>query len=216
MPLQRHIKLELPPSHAFAAWHKGRYEWAAQHLIGPTLDAACGYGMGTVMLAKHQPTVGVDNDPECILKAANYFNQGVIAYVCEDIAKHEWLDSFEGFETIVSIETIEHLREPRPVLLHFYNALPAGGRFIGTTPNENKYSFDPKQFEGDPSPHFRHYRPHELEQLLAETGFKIEEWWTQHGSIHYNSEGKQIGKQVEPEMVRGMDGLFVGFVATAI
>lgn len=67
----------------------------------------------------------------------------------------------ETFDALVSVEVIEHVDDDHAFVANMRKVLRPGGVAILTTPNGDR----------DPTPrgdHRRHYRRHELEQLLAE------------------------------------------------
>jgi hypothetical protein len=106
---------------------------------------------------------------------------------------------FGEFETVVSLETLEHLEQPEGALEAFRKACK--GKLIASVPNEDFYQFKAEVFAKDESPHFRHYRPHEFQDLLEGCGFKVVERFCQ--------KSKQ-----DPEVVKGVDGRYMVFVCT--
>src|SRR5690349_23853340 len=103
---------------------------------------------------------GVDLEPEALRKADKFYNGPV--FIQGDVSKAPW----EGlYDWVVSFETIEHLPNPLEALKRFRES---GVNLICSTPNQEKYPFDPKKFVGETYPHLRHYTPKELEELLRE------------------------------------------------
>ena len=96
--------------------HKERYRWACGGLAGKSvLDAACGCGYGSYMLAQAgaKSVVGVDYSEEAIQFAKQYYSHECIEYYKANIEEH----LPEGdFEHIVILETIEHLKRPAAFL----------------------------------------------------------------------------------------------------
>lgn len=166
--------------------HWKRYELAARYASGRVLDAACGCGYGSKMLLNAgQLVVGVDSSHAAIEWAEEHF-QGPY-FIHGKIEEEPWPGKFE---TVVSLETIEHLGDPRVALQAFRRACV--GTLIASVPNEDRYPFIAEKFAKDDSPHFRHYRPAEFEELLKECGFKITERFCQkdkQGEIHAGSDG---------------------------
>jgi 2-polyprenyl-3-methyl-5-hydroxy-6-metoxy-1,4-benzoquinol methylase len=167
--------------------HYLRYELAARYASGRVLDAACGCGYGSkILLGNAQLVVGVDASAQAIHWAEEHF-QGPY-FIQSRIEEEPWTGRFE---TVVSLETIEHLKDPRPALEAFRRACV--GTLIASVPNEDWYPFVAEKFAGDDSPHYRHYRPSEFEQLLRDGGFKVTERFCQLdklGDIHAGSEGR--------------------------
>lgn len=138
-----------------------------------------------MLLSAGQLVVGVDSSSSAINWAEEHF-QGPY-FVHGNIEEEPWTGRFE---TVVSLETIEHLRDPRVALQAFRRACV--GTFIASVPNEDRYPFIADNFARDDSPHFRHYRPEEFEELLKECGFKVTERFCQKdklGEIHAGSDG---------------------------
>lgn len=172
--------------------HKLRYEFASQYATGRTLDAACGCGYGSAILKQKAPVVvGVDSDKEAIQWAKKYFPGP--AYVHGYMEEKPWQGKFD---TVVSLETIEHLEDPSPVLKALRKSCK--GKFIVSTPNENRYPFVPHSYVNDRSPHYRHYTPEQFDKLLEAHGFKVVSRHFQHGKV----------SEVKP----GVDGMFMVYV----
>ena len=119
---------------AALALHLERYEFAAKHLCrGRALDLACGVGYGTRLLAERtgQPVLGVDLSREAIDYArARYGAAGVEFRVSDAMA----FTDPEGFVSIVSLETIEHLPDPKGFLAHAVGLLRPGGHLVASVP----------------------------------------------------------------------------------
>ena len=218
MTLQRTYELLVPENQRFGPIQAARYNFAIKHCKRPlVLDAACGIGIGTSMLAQAGYSVaGVDIDERCILLAARHFNAGPFAFINADIFDPSWQKEVPKFGTIVSIETLEHLPEAARAVSLLYDMLPSGGRLIATTPNEENYPFaslPPEEFEGNPWPHVRHYTPFEFGDLIESPGFEVEGLWHQPGELKYDSEGQRTGKRCKPRFEPGPGGLFLVVVA---
>jgi 2-polyprenyl-3-methyl-5-hydroxy-6-metoxy-1,4-benzoquinol methylase len=149
--------------------HLVRYQFATDMAHGRILDAACGCGYGSQMLSVgDREVVGVDLSKEAIRWANKYFpGPTFIQGLIEDAP---WSGTFD---TIVSLETIEHMREPKRALDAFRKACT--GELIVSVPNEEFYPFKAENFVGDESPHFRHYTPMEFQHLLEGSGFRVVE-----------------------------------------
>ena len=173
--------------------HVLRYEYAAQMAKGRTLDAACGVGYGSQILSEKVPAVvGVDASHEAIEWAKFYFPGP--KYICATIEEEAW----DGeYETVVSIETIEHLKDPTKALQAFRRACI--GTFIASVPNEERYPFKAEVFANDWSPHFRHYTPAQFEELLESAGFNVIDRATQENKNH-------------PWIKSGTDGMFLVYI----
>ena len=169
-----------------------RYELACRYSTGRILDAACGCGYGSSLLAQKGVVTGVDYSPSAIDWAEEFFAGPT--YIFARIEDEPW----EGrFETVVSLETIEHIASPEKALQAFRRACV--GRFIASVPNEEKYPFKAENFAKDESPHYRHYTPAEFEALLTGHGFTVLKRLCQ--------KSKQ-----EPQVILGADGRYMVFV----
>ena len=117
--------------------HVERYEFAKKHLSpGRILDIACGCGYGSYLLAtggqdKIKELVGMDIAEDAIAYARQRFQHPLIKFVQADI---EELNDTGRFDTIVSLETIEHLQEPAEIIKKYYESLLPNGRMVVSAP----------------------------------------------------------------------------------
>lgn len=146
-------------------WH--RYAFAAPLAAGRrVLDAACGEGYGSALLARTAATVlGVDLDAETIEHArGRYGNRCAnLRFEHRDVRALEHLPAAE-FDLIVSFETLEHLREHERLLDGFARLLAADGLLLISTPDKTRYNAP----GGEPNPfHLSELDRAEFERLLA-------------------------------------------------
>lgn len=173
--------------------HVHRYLFAEKYVNGRVLDAACGCGYGSkILLESASEVVGVDDSLEAIEWAREFFRGP--NFIKGRIEQAPWTGKFE---TVVSLETIEHLKNPEEALQAFRRACV--GNLIASVPNENLYPFKAETFAQDDSPHFRHYTPEEFQNLLESNGFEVVGRYC------------QVSKQ-EPEVVKGTDGRYLVYV----
>jgi len=116
--------------------HLERYRFAAtQTRPGRILDIACGVGYGTDLLFHTgqgcQNATGVDTDPDAITYARNRYGQEGIAFEISDAMT---FTAPELFDSIVTLETIEHLSDPQGFITHLLSLLRPGGRLIASVP----------------------------------------------------------------------------------
>ena len=149
-----------------------RYVWAASAISANgwtrVIDAACGCGYGSWILAEEGGAVdvrGVDIDPVAIEVAQKHWTRLGTVFFTQDI-RHAWIAVDRPMDAVVSIETIEHVEEPREFLTKFREWAPA---LVATVPNELTIPFDPKVYRH----HYRHYKPMEFEALLKEFYSKV-------------------------------------------
>ena len=129
--------------------HLERYEFAARCLApGRVLDIACGVGYGTRLLADHAAGVsavlGVDRSDAAIGYAQARYGRAGVEFRAADA--YAFRDA-EGFDSIVSLETLEHLDDPRRFLAGLVAMLRPGGVLIASVPTTPSV---------DVNPHHRH------------------------------------------------------------
>lgn len=121
--------------------HIARYMLARQYLPqqGLVVDAACGLGYGSAILAQSAPSsqvVGIDNSHFAVRYAEKNFcpNLPKLTFHQGDVCD---LSSFadSSVDLVVSFETVEHLREPQVFLKEIQRVLKPDGRFICSVPN---------------------------------------------------------------------------------
>src|SRR5438034_378016 len=115
--------------------HLERYEFARQNLVrGSLLDIACGVGYGTALLAQNPGVtnaLGVDISDAAVRYAAERYENEKISFVsCDALA----FSPGRQFENIVSLETIEHVDDPRRFFAHLVSLLAPAGRLIASVP----------------------------------------------------------------------------------
>ena len=124
------------------------------------LDIACGCGMGTKILAgKALKVHGYDIDAESIEFAKKYYNAENIKYEVGDICSIPEPDEF--FDTVISIETVEHVADIKKVISEVHRVLKPKGLWCFSTPNGNRYP-DHSIIKY----HLKHYTEGELQELL--------------------------------------------------
>ena len=119
--------------------HVERYEFAAAYCAGKTvLDAACGVGYGSSVLAKvADKVVGIDRSREAIEYAQKFWWGDNIVFRQFDLSRH--LRKLGTFDVIVSLETIEHLPTPMPDTIRKFSAvLPQGGLLVISHPENEQ------------------------------------------------------------------------------
>lgn len=125
-----------------AAEHCQRYQLACQAVCGKTvLDAACGEGYGSSLLARYAETVfGVDIDGTAVENALAKYGNENLSFIKGSIAKLPFGDSF--FDVVVSFETIEHVdgATQQLFLMEVKRVLKPGGILIMSTPNKAVYT----------------------------------------------------------------------------
>ena len=113
-----------------------RLDFAAEFVKDKVvLDVACGTGYGSRFLFDRgaKVVVGGDVSIEELEAARRFYNKQGVEFLAIDAMKLPFADN--SFETIVSIETIEHLERQEDFLAECKRVLKEGGVFVCSTPN---------------------------------------------------------------------------------
>ena len=126
-----------------AIWyeHFHRYAFARRLAAGKrVLDAACGEGYGSALLAEVAAEVtGVDIDAASVAHArARYAGKPNLRYECADAARLPFAD--HSFDLVVSFETLEHLAAQEELLAGFARVLADDGVLVISSPDKRTYS----------------------------------------------------------------------------
>ncbi len=125
--------------------HLQRYEFAAG-LVRPgrLLDIACGSGYGTRLLAEKSAgvieAVGVDISAESIEYARRRYGRAGVIFQQNDAMTFQ---DEKKFDSIVSIETIEHVQDPGGLVGRLCGLLKCGGVFIASVPTTPSADVNP-------------------------------------------------------------------------
>ena len=142
--------------------HWARYAFAFELARGKrVLDAACGEGYGSAMLAGSATSVlGVDIAEDAVAHARSRY--GMQANLRFDRGDCTALDFAPGsFDLIVSFETLEHVAAQKELIAGFARALTDDGILIVSSPDKRTYS-DVSGFRNE-----FHVRELYREELLA-------------------------------------------------
>jgi SAM-dependent methyltransferase len=141
------------------AEHVARYRFAAQLAKGRrVLDAGCGEGYGTALLAAAGATsvVGVDVDEPTIEHARERYGG---EFQVADLVELPFADG--AFDLVVCFEAIEHVADAPRTVAELRRVLADEGILAISTPNPAEYATE-NEF------HIREYTPDELDELLAQ------------------------------------------------
>jgi 2-polyprenyl-3-methyl-5-hydroxy-6-metoxy-1,4-benzoquinol methylase len=149
--------------------HQDRYGFAIQNgKPGRVLDIACGTGYGAHQMihslrlnASH--IVAVDISAQSIRYAKEHYSDPSIEFICSDAL--QFTDE-QGFDTIVSLETIEHLQNPRAFVGNLYGLLKKSGVLIISAPVT-------PSTDGNPY-HLSDFTSSGFKKLLLDFGFEIQ------------------------------------------
>jgi SAM-dependent methyltransferase len=127
------------------ALHVARYAFAARRLPpGRVLDLACGVGYGSRILAQESASpvsvLGVDVSPAAIAYARERYGGAGVAFAVADAMA--FADA-EGFDAIVSLETLEHLEDPAAFAARLARWLRPGGVLVASVPTTPSVDLNP-------------------------------------------------------------------------
>lgn len=139
--------------------HLAVYEYAQQFVQDKiVLDAGCGEGYGTYLLAKSaRKVVGIDYSKEAIIKARRNYTYPNLEFIRANLDQRLFKDTY--FDLVCAFQLIEHLLSPEVFLSNIFKLLSPEGIFLLSTPNI-KTSIVKHPY------HFREYTSEELERLL--------------------------------------------------
>lgn len=150
-----------------AAEHLARYWWAAAAAGGAdVLDAACGVGFGTALLADAGAgtATGVDLSEEAVAAARERCGSQA-AFVVADVMELPLED--DSFDLAVCFETIEHVSKPERAIAELRRVLRPSGSLVISSPNPGVSP------PGNPH-HARELTPAELRDELARAFAHVE------------------------------------------
>jgi 2-polyprenyl-3-methyl-5-hydroxy-6-metoxy-1,4-benzoquinol methylase len=170
--------------------HLARYLWASEHSHGRVLDVACGTGYGTALLAATpgvRSVTAIDNVRDAVERTARRVPQAET--LCATVPPLPFPD--HSFDTVVSMETIEHIDDDRAFAAEVRRVLRPSGSFLLSTPNSDLTS--PDRLVVNPW-HVREYRLDELLHVLRSGGFERCEVFAQqiHASARVNVLARRI------------------------
>lgn len=172
--------------------HRARYEFAAYRLpkASKVIDYACGIGYGCRILvdAGHKAH-GFDISDEAIGYGIKHYSD--VSWMLLAVGNANVPEITQQYDAAISFETIEHLQDPRPLLIALRTAAPL---LIASVPNEDvmPYEYAPGQTYAY---HYRHYTKAQFNALLTECGWCAVEWYGQEGpesDVQYNIQGRTL------------------------
>lgn len=125
--------------------HLERYEFAARCVRpGRLLDVACGVGYGTRLLGdrlgSNVDVLGVDVSDAAVAYARERYASDNVRFETRDAMQ---LEVDEGFDSIVSLETVEHLPDPASFVLKLASLLRPGGLLVASVPTTPSVDLNP-------------------------------------------------------------------------
>jgi 2-polyprenyl-3-methyl-5-hydroxy-6-metoxy-1,4-benzoquinol methylase len=116
------------------ARHNLTYEYALQFAEGKSvLDAGCGTGYGSYMLASRaQHVCGIDISSDAIDYCRAHYHAANLEFLQRDVTRLSFRDEFD---VAVSFQVIEHLPDPDAFIRTLGQAVIPGGTIMLATPN---------------------------------------------------------------------------------
>jgi len=164
--------------------HVARYTFALKYLKSTdcVLDAACGCGYGSNILAQRAKCVlGVDYSQDAIDYANKYWARDNIKFLKYDLSNDIYND-LGKFDLVVSFETVEHLLAPiHQTIIKFSNILKSGGYLIMSHPEDEPPKI-PGAYTLRLTFHF-HFKlkGKDIVKMMKLIGFNIVDEWYQEG-----------------------------------
>lgn len=176
--------------------HKARYEFAKKYIERNfiVLDAACGSGYGSEIIAKAaKKIIGIDNSKSALDWGNKYHKRKNIEF--REANLNEQLNFKNNtFDAIISFETLEHVRNYHNMLSEFRRILKPGGILILSTPNRNATQKYSDKF------HLKEFSKKELLDLLNNY-FKIENLFGQTPYIEISGYKKSFISIIKPLVI---------------
>ncbi len=145
--------------------HQARYVFAAKYVLsGRILDMASGTGYGSEILFRESQAdiseiVGVDICCDAIEYAKKRYAHPSVTFLNQDI---DTFQDAEKFQTIVSLETIEHLPNPKHFVKKLIGLLQPGGILICSAPTTPSVDVNPY--------HLNDFTEHSFRQMFHAQG----------------------------------------------
>lgn len=141
------------------ALHLKRYEFAQPYCSDrDVLDAGCGVGYGTALLAQRaRSVVGIDVDEDAIAYARDRYETPNVEFRVGDMTAVELDD--RSVDVVCAFETIEHLAAPEAFVAEARRVLRDGGVLVASTPRADRTEEHPA------NPH--HEREYSVDDFAA-------------------------------------------------
>jgi SAM-dependent methyltransferase len=132
--------LSSPERYLIYLFHTATYRFALEHARGNrVLDYGCGSGYGSHLIAPAcQSVTGVDISADAVAYAAEHYQAPNLDYRRIDraeVARLPFADA--SFDTVLSFQVIEHIRDVEPYLSEIWRVLKPKGVFICATPDRS-------------------------------------------------------------------------------
>ncbi len=140
------------------------YYLSLEYISGDVLEVGCGEGRGVeLILPKADSFTGIDKIPEVVSNLQAKFPEGIFRQMI--IPPFEGLND-NSFDTVVSFQVIEHIKDDLTYLKEINRVLKPGGIALITTPNI-KMSLSRNPW------HIREYTANELTEMAKKVFPKV-------------------------------------------
>ena len=164
----------------YGMWKRCRPLLADQP-AGRVLDVGCGTGHFVAAMERHGwEATGIDRNPQAVTFAREALNAKV------NVGKIEQ-SSFTDhtFDAVTMWDSLEHVHDPRGVLLEIHRILKPEGRLLLRVPSLDSldaHLFGPYWAGLDAPRHLTVFSRETITRLLSEMGFGIQRLWCMSGS----------------------------------
>ena len=155
----------------FSETHIRRYVMAVNAItmfgVEPNiiLDMAAGLGYGSPILSEVGTYLGLDICNEAISKCKKAYPKHQFGYADFDRGDHCKIMQDNAVNTVVSLETAEHLKDANGFIQSIYNNLPNEGLLLFSAPTSLMMDFDPY--------HLRDWNSGQWANAIKDAGFTI-------------------------------------------
>lgn len=155
------------------------------------LEIGCGVGNMAPYLRGRAEVFGIDVSEEAV---AAYRSAGFPARVCD--ATSEGVLDLGRFDTVLSVNVLEHIEDDRKCLDRCYTVLEPGGTIILVVP-AHQFLYGTMD---RPIGHWRRYGVRDLSQKLTEAGFEVVQARTINplGALGWYVNGRILRRNVPP------------------
>lgn len=163
---ERVIPKKMHPNNGLLIEHVSRYKFASRYAQGRVLDFACGVGYGAeILLAIGEgikEIIGVDIDARSIEYARTNYDYPQTSFFVGKANDEQVINNLGKFDTIISMETIEHIKDDYQFVANLKQLLKDDGTLVISTP------FGQGREEECSNPyHYRQYTEAEFRNLLS-------------------------------------------------
>lgn len=152
-------------------YYRWIYDLFQEHLGRRVLDAGCGVGNFTALLAENaELVVAADLSAENLNVVRRRFGSGVVEALQVDLDLHTETLIERRLDTVVCLDVLEHVEDDSRLLTSFYQVVGPGGRLLLKVPALRWLYGTIDRASG----HYRRYTRGELTQKAAGAGWRVD------------------------------------------